>query len=166
MAVTYPLLQTSNDVVNILPRPGIGHLLYHLGRSQAVRMDKYRQDHISICSGVYVGENCDGSIVYRYTSSEEHPTTLDPSTLPTANQYREPSSCYVASARHIIHHPNYMPFSEVFVELGRMGAKPLQSFHRAINVTIGLFIGKNGKPLFVTIIFLSSCAIFQKELVF
>ena len=137
MAVTYPLLQTSHDVFNIVPRPGIGHLLYHLGRCQAVRMDEYRGDNISINSGVYVGENVDGSLVYRYTSSEEHPT---------ATQYREPSSGYIASARHIIDHPNYMPFSEVFVELGRMGAKPLQSLHRAIDITIGLFIGKNGNP--------------------
>ena len=174
MAVTYPLLQTSNDVFNIAPRPGIGLLLYHLGRSQAVRMDEYRRDLISICSGVYVGEKCDGSLVYRYTSLEEHPTTLVPSTPPTANRYREPSSCYIASARHIIHHPNYMPFSEVFVQLGRMGAQPLQYFRRDIDVTNGLFIGKNGKPSFLTIqchchatqIFRWSCAIFQREFVF
>lgn len=145
--MTYPHLRTSLDVFNNgARRPSLGQLLYHLGRSKAVRMSEYAPEYISIRSGVYVGENIDGSLLYRFTSNEEHPDIRDLSTSPPATHYQEPGPEYLALVRSIIENPDYRPFGEVYVELGRLGAKPIQYFQQDIDITIGLFIGKKGDP--------------------
>ena len=124
-------------------RPTISDMWFHLGRIQAVLMSDYREDQICFTSGVYVGQNCDGTLLYS-TSQAEHPSSLDLPAPLLASRSPKPDPAAVAYANRITGNQNYHPFHEVLVQLGRLGALRINDYPRdSINITAGMFIGAN-----------------------
>ena len=116
-------------------QPRIHNLWFHLGEIQAIPLLQYC-GNISILRGVYVGETKDGLIVYRPSSPEEHPSPNLVAMSPV-NQRRSHQN-----AARITENQAYRSFEEVYVELGRLGARSTKDFaHHNLEITEGLFIG-------------------------
>ena len=64
------------DLAGIGRCTGLEIVIYILGNMEALHFSEYRLDLISIQSGIYVGQNRSGGLVWRRTILTEHPNLL------------------------------------------------------------------------------------------